>query len=186
MTASHASWRPELISIEAQRLAETASRQAGVPLPLWLARLVRETSAAEGLPSGGRHAPSVTRSLSPRPVPAAARTVLAMLADDLRHDDYPPLDEARTYLRLMTEFDVAPAEITAAVGRSREHVAQALRLLGLPDAVRKLIEQRQLSTGHAYALLETRDPAGLAQAIIAEGLDVEETRRRAAGGLRAR
>jgi hypothetical protein len=200
MKVSFAAWRPELLSSEARHLAEAAARQAGVPLSLWLARLVREASAAEGLPPAElstAQAPRPSLGARPTPVPVqpeepaepehtaqpaqSVQMVLTMLAENLRHGDYSPLDEARTYLRLMTEFHMSAADISAAVGRSREHFARALRLLGLPDGARALIEQRRLSPEHVYCLLDARDPAALAQAIIVEGLDVEETRRRAAG-----
>jgi len=73
---------------------------------------------------------------------------------------------------------LAPDRIGSAVGRPAEHVARAIRLLRLPKNVRRLIEQRRLSAGHAYALLETADPGGLASLIIGQGLSIDEARRR--------
>lgn len=165
-------WQPERLPEEVRRMAEAAADRAGMPLALWLVRLVHEASAAERLP-----APE-------RPIGSAAQVALSVLAQNLRYEDFPPLDEARTYLRLMTEFGLSPAEITAAVGRPRDHVARALRLLGLPETVRRLIERRALSAEHAYALIEAEDPAALAEAVLALGLAADETRRRARGGSR--
>ena len=157
-------------------MAEEAARQAGLPLGLWLGRLIREVSAAEWVAAASATRPAPTAP--EQPVPMAAQTVLAILAENLKHEDFPPLDEARAYLRLMTEFALSPDRIGAALNRPVEHVAKAIRLLGLPKNVRRLIEQRRLSAGHAYVLIETADPAGLASLIIGEGLSVDETRRR--------
>jgi ParB family chromosome partitioning protein len=165
-------WQPERLPEEVRRMAEAAAARAGMPLALWLVRVVQEASASER--------PAI--SMPERPIGSAAQAALAVLAQNLRHGDFPPLDEARTYLRLMTEFGLSAAEITAAVGRPRDHVARALRLLGLPESVRRLIERRALSAEHAYALIEAEDPAALAEAVLALGLAADETRRRARGG----
>jgi len=158
-------------------MAEAAARQAGLPLEVWLGRLVREVSAAEWVTAASA-TPPPPPSTSEQPLPMAAQTVLAILAENLKHEDFPPLDEARAYLRLMSEFALAPDRIGSAVGRPAEHVARAIRLLRLPKNVRRLIEQRRLSAGHAYALLETADPGGLASLIIGQGLSIDEARRR--------
>jgi ParB family chromosome partitioning protein len=170
-------WRPDRLPSEVRQMAEEAARQAAVPLAVWLARLVREISAVEWVASAS--APRHPAPASPeQPLPSAAHTVLTMLAENLKHADFPPLDEARAYLRLVREFALTPDRIGAAVGRPPEHVAKAIRLLALPKNVRRLIERRSLSAGHAYALIETRDPAALASLIVGQGLSIEEARRR--------
>ena len=103
------------------------------------------------------------------------------MAEALRPGDYPPLNEARAYYRLMSEFGLSVGEIARGVGRSRDQVARALRLLALPPGVCELIERRALSAEHAYALTDAQDPEGLAQAVLALGLAADETRRRAGG-----
>lgn len=175
-------WRPERIPSDVRLLAETAARRAGLPLSLWLGRFVREVSAAEWVADAASAAQPAAPSRLP--IPSAATAVLAVLARNLRHADFPPLDEARAYARLTSEFGLGTDQIGAAVGRSREHVARALRLLALPDSVQRLIERRSLSIGHAHALVDARDPAGLAMAIVGQGLSVEEVRRRVDGGQR--
>ncbi len=155
-----ARWQPERVSLEARQIAAGAAREAGLPLALWLGRLVRDASAAENAPAS-----------------AAGRAVLGALTQNLRHGDFPPLDEARAYLRLMTEFAMTPTEIAQSIGRDEEHIDRTIRLLGLPAVATRLIEERAITPAHAYVLLEARDPAALAQAIIAERLDVDETRR---------
>ncbi|HXZ03021.1 MAG TPA: hypothetical protein VEI03_23745 [Stellaceae bacterium] len=166
MSAIPGRWQPERLSREARRMAEAAARQARLPLGQWLGQVIRATCAIEGV------APEPTAS-------AAAQKALALLAGALRSGDCPPLDEARTYLRLITEFGLSAAEIAEGVDRPQAHVARALRLLTLPQSVRRLVEQRALSAEHAYALLEAKDPARLAQATLALGLAADETRQRA-------
>ncbi len=147
-------------------MAEAAAQQAQLSLAQWLGQVIRATSALE------RVAPEPAAS-------AAAQKALTLLAEALGASDVPPLDEARAYLRLFTEFGLSAAEIADAVGRSQAHIARALRLLTLPQNVRQLIERRALSAAHAYALLDAQDPENLAQAALALGLAADETRKRA-------
>ena len=60
------------------------------------------------------------------------------------------------------------------MGKSRAHIANTLRLLKLPDAVKALLMQGRLTAGHARALLGARDPVALARKIVAEGLSVRQ------------
>jgi ParB family transcriptional regulator, chromosome partitioning protein len=166
MSAVPGRWQPKLLSPEARRMAEAAARQAGLSLALWLARTIRQASSAEHVPPRAS-------------VSGAAAKALTLLAETLQPGSAPPLDEARAYLRLMTEFRLSIGEIAAGVGRPRKHVVRALRLLALPQNVRQLIEQRALSADHAYALTDADDPERLAQAVLALGLAADEARARA-------
>lgn len=166
MSAVPGRWQPARLPREVRRMAEAAAQQAQLSLPEWLGQVIRATSALE------RVAPDAVGT-------GAAQKALALLAEALRSDDFPPLDEARAYLRLITEFGFGAGEIAQAVARPSAHVARALRLLTLPPHVRELIERRALSAGHAYALLDAQDPESLAQAVLALGLAADETRRRA-------
>ena len=66
--------------------------------------------------------------------------------------------EARAYLRLMTAQRIALPDLSTATGKSRDEVVRAMRLLGLPDGVRDLIESGKISRSQAFALLDTADP----------------------------
>jgi ParB family chromosome partitioning protein len=92
------------------------------------------------------------------------------------------LDEAQAYLRLLTQYAVDVAAVTAASGRDRNHIVQSMRLLGLPPLVRHLIGSGMLSREHAVVLLDAPQPEALADAILAEHLSVEAARQRAAAG----
>jgi ParB family chromosome partitioning protein len=106
------------------------------------------------------------------------RTLLTLaLVENLQRDALSPIDEALGYQRLVDEFGVSHAEVASLVGRSRPVIANALRLLKLPDDVQDLLHRGELSTGHARALLQLANPskiAVLAKRAVAEGLSVRE------------
>jgi ParB family chromosome partitioning protein len=106
------------------------------------------------------------------------RTLLTLaLVENLQRDALSPIDEALGYQRLVAEFAVSHGEVADMVGRSRPTIANALRLLKLPDDVQDLVHRGTLSTGHARALLQLPDPAAiptLARRAVDEDLSVRE------------
>ncbi|WP_046022676.1 ParB/RepB/Spo0J family partition protein [Magnetospira sp. QH-2] len=99
------------------------------------------------------------------------------LVENLQRQDLSPLEEAEGYRRLMDEFDHTQDALAQAMGKSRSHVANMMRLLGLPDPVKAMVEDRSLSPGHARALLNADDPVSLARKVSAKGLNVRQTER---------
>jgi ParB family chromosome partitioning protein len=99
------------------------------------------------------------------------------LVENLQREDLAPLDEAAGYRRLVDEFGKSHDQIAALVGRSRSHVANTIRLLGLPEEVKGLVAQGRLSAGHARALLAADDPVAASRTVVARGLNVRETER---------
>src|SRR5437879_3108006 len=97
------------------------------------------------------------------------------LVENLQREDLSALDEAEAYSRLMREFGRGQASLAEAVGKSRSHVANTLRLLSLPAPVRRSLEEGALSAGHARALLGASDPAALAVEVVRRGLNVRAT-----------
>lgn len=97
------------------------------------------------------------------------------LVENLQRADLSPLEEAEALRRLVAEFGYRQETLAAALGRSRSHVANTLRLLGLPEPVRAMLEDGSLSAGHARALLGAADPQRLALQIVARGLNVRQT-----------
>ena len=100
------------------------------------------------------------------------------LIENLQREDLNPIEEANGYKTLMEEYGLTQEEVAAQVGKSRSAIANALRLLHLPDAVHLLLEEGRLSAGHARAILAV--PGGdlqkkLAQKVIAEDLSVRQT-----------
>src|SRR5437867_5920156 len=114
------------------------------------------------------------------------RTVLTLaLIENLQRDDLSPVDEARGYDRLIAEFSLAQQDVADAVGRDRSTVANALRLLRLPESVLALLHDGRLTVGHARALLALDDPravAAVAKEAVAQGLSVREIEDRVRGG----
>ncbi|MEX2009638.1 MAG: ParB/RepB/Spo0J family partition protein [Dongiaceae bacterium] len=99
------------------------------------------------------------------------------LVENVQRQDLSPLEEAEGYRRLIEEFKNTQEDLARRVGKSRSHVANAMRLLGLPDPVKALLEQGRLTAGHARALLSGADPAALAEQVVARGLNVRQTER---------
>ena len=100
------------------------------------------------------------------------------LIENLQREDLNPIEEANGYHVLIDEYGMTQEEVAKRVGKSRPAVANALRLLALPDAVHQLLEEGKLSAGHARAILSV--PSGelqkkLAQKVIAEDLSVRQT-----------
>lgn len=113
--------------------------------------------------------PVVVRELEDREV------VQLALVENLQREDLDPLEEAEAYRRLIEEFGHTQEEVAQAVGRSRSHVANTLRLLALPDVIRGMLRAGRISAGHARALLAASDPAALAEMVVARGLNVRRT-----------
>jgi ParB family transcriptional regulator, chromosome partitioning protein len=114
------------------------------------------------------------------------RTLLTLaLIENLQRDDLSPVDEARGYERLIAEFNLAQQDVADAVGRDRSTVANALRLLKLPEIVLQMLHEGNLSVGHGRALLALEDPrvvTNLAREAVAQGLSVREVEDRVRGG----
>jgi ParB family chromosome partitioning protein len=99
------------------------------------------------------------------------------LLENVQRQDLSPIEEADGYRRLIDEFGHTQAELAGALGKSRSHIANLLRLLALPPTVRGLLDAGTLSAGHARALLMARDPDGLAKTVVGQGLNVRQTER---------
>jgi ParB family transcriptional regulator, chromosome partitioning protein len=112
------------------------------------------------------------------------RSLEHALVENLHRADLNPLEEAAAYQQLIEEFDHTQEEVATRVGKSRSAVANTLRLLHLPATIQRLVQDGQLSAGHARALLGTPDrqfQEALAQRAVSERLtvrDVEDEVRR--------
>jgi len=96
------------------------------------------------------------------------------IIENIQRADLNPLEEAAGYERLLDEFNYSQVELAKVLGKSRSHVANSLRLLKLPERVKSLLREGELSAGHARALLNTDDPEALAESIVAKGLSVRQ------------
>ena len=131
----------------------------------------------------GLHAlPAVVRHLS------EAESIEIALVENLQRRDLNPLEEAAAYRRLIREFDHRQEDVATALGKSRSHVANTVRLLDLPERVKALVTDGTLSAGHGRALLAAADPATLVDMVVRLGLTVRQTEAlvRRAGETRTR
>ncbi len=97
------------------------------------------------------------------------------LVENIQRQDLTPLEESAGYQRLIDEFSYTQEELAKAVGKSRSHVANLLRLLTLPESIKNYLEADQISMGHARALLKAPDPESLAEQVVKRGLNVRQT-----------
>ncbi len=102
------------------------------------------------------------------------------LIENLQREDLDPIDEANGYRHLLEEFGQTQDELAKAVGKSRPHITNMVRLLNLPDTVQAHLSAGDLSMGHARALITAKDPESLAKQVIAKGLSVRQTEKFAA------
>jgi ParB family transcriptional regulator, chromosome partitioning protein len=96
------------------------------------------------------------------------------IIENIQRADLNPLEEAAGYQALASQYSHSQDDIAHIVGKSRSHVANTLRLLRLPDAVKAYINQGKLTAGHARALINQTDPEGVARDIVEKGLNVRE------------
>ncbi len=106
---------------------------------------------------------------------ADAEAMAAGLVENLQRQDLNPIEEAEGFARLTDEFGMTQEQLGEAIGKSRSHVTNALRLLNLPDTVRGEVSRGALSAGHARALLGHPEPEKAALQVIARGLNVRQT-----------
>ncbi len=108
------------------------------------------------------------------------------LVENIQRQDLTPLEEADGYRRLIDEFGHTQEELARVVGKSRSHVANSMRLLALPDALKAMVDRSELSAGHARALLTAADPIGLAKRVVEQGLNVRQTEKLAGAEAKTR
>ena len=99
------------------------------------------------------------------------------IVENVQRADLNPIEEAQGFQALIDRFGRTQEEIADAVGKSRPHIANMLRLMKLPEDLQEMVRDGRLSSGHARAILTAPDPRGLAQRAISEGLNVREVER---------
>jgi ParB-like partition proteins len=96
------------------------------------------------------------------------------ILENVQRADLNPIEEAQGYSRLMAEFSYTQEKLSKVIGKSRSHIANMMRLSDLPDPVKTLLVNRQITAGHGRALLSVRDPAAVAKRILDQGLSVRQ------------
>ena len=122
--------------------------------------------------AGLTEVPVIIRELS------ESETMELALIENLQREDLTPLEEAMGYEVLMNEHGFTQDEVSKSVGKSRPAIANALRLLKLPEGVKELLKENKISAGHARALLSLENEENmleLAELIVAKDLSVRQT-----------
>ena len=118
--------------------------------------------------AGLRELPAVVRELDD------LKTLEIAIIENVQRVDLNAIEEAFGYRDLVERFGRTQEEIARIVGKSRSHVANAVRLLGLPETVQLALRAGRLTAGHARALAAAPNPADLARQVLEQGLNVRE------------
>lgn len=97
------------------------------------------------------------------------------IIENIQRSDLNALEEAQSYKQLMDRFGHTQEKMAEALGKSRSHIANLVRLLHLPGDVQSLVMERKLSAGHARALITSDNASELAKKIVKGGLSVRAT-----------
>lgn len=97
------------------------------------------------------------------------------IIENIQRSDLNAMEEATSYKQLMERFGHTQEKMAEALGKSRSHIANLVRLLHLPEDVRALVNERKLSAGHARALITSDNASELASKIVKGGLSVRAT-----------
>ncbi|MEQ9039785.1 MAG: ParB/RepB/Spo0J family partition protein [Silicimonas sp.] len=153
-------------------------REKGVIQPLILRKNPRNPEGYE-IVAGERRWRAAQRAQLHQ-VPAIIRDLddtevleLAII-ENIQRADLNAIEEAAGYRQLMDRFGHTQEQLSEALGKSRSHIANLLRLLNLPEDVLDLVRDGKLSAGHARALVTASDPSGLAAEIVKKGLSVRQ------------
>ncbi len=103
------------------------------------------------------------------------------LIENLQREDIDPIDEAYGYKKLLEDFGQTQEELADAVGKSRPHITNTLRLLQLPSVTQGMLIEKQITMGHARALIGIDNADEIANKVVKQGLSVRQTEKLAAG-----
>ncbi len=147
-------------------LQPIVARPAGEPGRYEIVAGERRWRAAQK--AGVHEIPVVIRDLS------ESEALEVALIENIQRSDLNALEEALGYSQLMEQFGYTQQQLADTLGKSRSHIANTLRLLNLPDDVKEMIRNGEISAGHARTLIATDDPSALAKKIAKLGLSVRE------------
>ena len=170
-----------------ERLDDLANsiREKGVIQPLILRKNPRDEDTFEIVAGERRWRASQQAQL--HEVPAIIReyndteALEVAIIENIQRADLNAIEEAQGYRDLMNRFGHTQEKVSEALGKSRSHIANFLRLLNLPDEVQDMVVEGALTAGHARALVTAEDPIGLGKQIAAKGLSVRDAERLAKG-----
>lgn len=162
------------------RLEDLAAsiREKGIIQPLILRRSPRDAEGYEIVAGERRWRAAQIAQL--HDVPALIRdyddteALEVAIIENIQRADLNAIEEAAGYRDLMERFGHTQEKLAEALGKSRSHIANQIRLLTLPEEVQEMLREGALSAGHARALITAEDPAALARRVVAKGLSVRD------------
>ncbi|MBB3973092.1 ParB/RepB/Spo0J family partition protein [Hansschlegelia beijingensis] len=157
----------------------TASvREKGVIQPILVRRVPEERETYEIIAGERRWRAAQRAGVHDAPIvvlDVTEREALEIaIVENVQRADLNAVDEAAGYDQLMGQFSYTQEDLARVIGKSRSHIANTLRLLKLPDAVKEHLANGALTAGHARALLALPDPEAAAAKVVAKGLSVRE------------
>lgn len=164
--------------VKIEELAQSV-RENGIIQPLLVRRIADDKGSLEIIAGERRWRAAQMAKIHEVPVIIKEMTdqeaLEIGLVENLQRQDLTVLEEADGYQRLIEEFSHTQEELSQTVGKSRSHVANMMRLLSLPEAIKKMLDQNKLSAGHARALLNAPEQLETARLVIKQGLNVRQT-----------
>lgn len=154
-------------------------REKGIIQPLVIRPLTSNNNGPYEIIAGERRW-RAAKTLGYDAVPAIIRecsdeeALEIALIENIQRDDLSPVEEAEAYQRLLNEFQYTQEQLAKAVGKSRSHVANTLRLNSLPAHIKSLIKEGKITAGHARALMTSENMDALVEKIVNEKLNVRD------------
>ncbi|KUJ77397.1 ParB/RepB/Spo0J family partition protein [Ruegeria profundi] len=166
-------------TFSAERLDELAAsiKEKGIIQPL----IVREVSAGDYEIVAGERRWRAAQMAQLHDIPVIVRdfddteVLEVAIIENIQRADLNAVEEAAGYKQLMDRFGHTQEKLAEALGKSRSHIANLLRLLSLPQDVQTLVIQGKLSAGHARALITAENPSELAKIVVRDELSVRAT-----------
>ncbi len=165
-------------------LADLAAsiREKGVLTPILLRTVKNRPNMYEIVAGERRYRASKMAGLAEIPA------IIKNLADDnameialienVQRENLNPIEEAAAYVNLMNKCKYTMDDVSRLIGKSESYIRNLIRLNALPESVKKMVEQGEISASHARAIAVADDPEKLAQEIVAGGLSVADTEKK--------
>jgi ParB family chromosome partitioning protein len=97
------------------------------------------------------------------------------IIENIQRQDINPIEEGEAYKKLIDEFSYTHEELASVIGKSRSHITNMIRMLSLSDSIKKMINEKKISMGHARALINVENAEDIAERIVSRGLSVRQT-----------
>jgi ParB family transcriptional regulator, chromosome partitioning protein len=172
--------RKAFLEADLEELAESI-RKRGIIQPIVVRVMLHNAQHYEIIAGERRWRAAQRAGLHEVPIVIMAAEDRAMLElamiENVQRSDLNPIEEASGYDLLIKDFGYTQLELSETIGKSRSHLANMLRILDLPESIKALVANGQISAGHARALLAVQNPEKVAQDIIDQGLTVRDVER---------